>query len=349
MRRWVSLVLAVGGAACSRSSGVAPADVAPEGGAEARGVDGSAAPAVSAVSAASDAETTTRTTTRPPAGEAARVTLLHLEDEPLLSPALAKLRDHFGDARGPFVEQRTPLSNGWSAALVSLADESQPMVVAVDRDRLVWAKDKPTVGIVTPVGPLALVPYTDGGVALVSCVPGASLVAARVWADDANPFAELELLMGAACDAVSAAYWPGEGWVVVAARAGESRAQLLRESGSLAWGKDGVPWGAPWRAPAPATIVVDTPASVMLLQHGDAAGGGDHLVAQRYDPGGGALWAKPLDLGVVWHVSPSNEHVTATLARPGVVRVDLPHGVPTRTARAAELDSAGNVRWLASR
>jgi hypothetical protein len=343
MHRSVSLVLAAGIVACSKTSAVPAADAAVEvvAPADSSGTLGVVPP--------KDAEAATRAATRPPAGEAPHVALAHLEDEPLLAPALAKLRDHFGDVQGPFAEQRTPLSNGWSAALVTLADGSQPMVVAVDRDRLVWAKEKPVAGIVTPVGPLALVPYADGGVALVSCVPGASLVAARIWADDANPFAELELIVGDACADVSAAYWPGEGWVVVAARAGTSRAQLLRESGSLAWGKEGVPVGAAWRAPAPATVVVDTPASVMLLQHADAASGGDHIVAQRYDRSGAALWSKPVDVGIVWHVSPANERVSATLARSGVVRIDLPRGVPTRTAKAVELDSAGNVRWLSSR
>jgi hypothetical protein len=287
------------------------------------------------------------TRARPPAGEATRAVLEHLEDEPLLAPGLAKLHEHFADASGPFLEQRAALSNGWTAMLVSRADESQPAVIVVDRDRLVWAKDKPTAGIVTPVGQLALVPYADGGVALVACVPGASLVAARVWADDANPFAELELLMGGACEAVSAAYWPGEGWVVVASRAAESRAQLLRESGSLAWGRDGVSVGAAWRAPAPATLVVDTPSSVMLLQHASGAGGGDHLVAQRYDDTGSALWSKPLDVGLVWHVSPPGQRVRASpsASRSGVVRVDLPAGVPTRAAKALEVDAAGNVTW----
>src|SRR5580692_6799876 len=155
-------------------------------------------------------------------GEAHRETVPTLDRLPSLRPHLTLLRDHFASTRGPFDVQSILLSDGRSAVLVSAAADTAPIALAIDRDQLAWSKPRPVAGILPPAEHLAIAPRPDGGVALFAWVDKLHLVAARMWADDGNPFGDFELFAPDACDWLSAAYGPGFGWIVVCASAAGS-------------------------------------------------------------------------------------------------------------------------------
>lgn len=278
--------------------------------------------------------------TPPPRGEARRKTLPRLEGEAILSPHLAKLHAHFGDAKGPFLMQRVTLARGRVAVLVSLApDEKNPIVIVIDHDAAVWVKERPTAGISPPVRGLALAPHPDGGAILFAFVPAVATVAGRIWADDGGAFADLEVLPLADCEALSAGYSPGLGWVIAAARrGGAARAQLVRETGTVAWGT-GIDLGAAWRRAAPVAIGFDSPSTVVLSQFATTTSG-DHLLAYRYDAGGRALWPAPVDLGTVAAVPKGAEWLEARSLEDGQVRLQAAPGI---LAGTVTVDSAGKI------
>jgi hypothetical protein len=260
---------------------------------------------------------------------------------------MAPLREHFGDpAKGPFEVQHIDLADGLSAVLVARADESDPIVLAFDRDQVLWSKLRPTAGILPPVKHVTVLPRPDGGAVLFAWVTSLHMVAARMWADDGNPFGDFELFAPDACDALSAAYGAGHGWIVTCTSPQGTRAQRLREDGAVAWGHEGVALGST-SASGPATVAFDTPSSMMLFER-VAAVGGDRLLAFRYDPDAQPLWASPADLGT--DVEPgghaAERRVDARAVSGGVVRVDRPLGVVGKgSARASEVSSAGEVHF----
>ena len=285
------------------------------------------------------------------AGEAHRSTVPRLEADVLLLPHLAILRDHFGaGAKGPFDVQHIDLADGRTAVLVSHPDESDPIVIAFDRDQLLWSKLRPTAGILPPVKHLTVLPRPDGGAVIFAWVTSLHMVAARMWADDGNPFGDFELFAPDACDALSAAYGPGQGWIVACTSRQGTRAQRLREDGAIGWGHDGVAIGSA-SASGPATIAFDSPSSLVLLER-VAAVGGDRLLAFRYDPDAQPLWGAPADLGTdagptghAQSIAP-DRRVVARVMSDGVVRVERPLGVVGRiAARVAEISAAGAVRF----
>ncbi|MDP9034830.1 MAG: hypothetical protein M3O50_08475, partial [Myxococcota bacterium] len=270
--------------------------------------------------------------------------------EPLLRPQLAALRAHFGTtARGPFAMQRIELAGGRTAVLVTKPDETAPIVLGLDRDQLVWARPRPTAGIVPPLVHLAIAPRPDGGVALFGYVASMHLVASRMWADDGNPFADLQVFSPAACDALSVAYAPGQGWVVACTSSTGVLAQRVREDGTMAWGALGQRLGTRG-VTGPPTIAFDTPTTSILLQRARGVGG-DHLLATRYDPEGLPLWAAPVDVGSLPGSAPAShrameERFVAAPVREGVVRVELPRGLEGSRVQAAEIGSAGDVHLV---
>ncbi|HEX4445538.1 MAG TPA: hypothetical protein VH044_02330, partial [Polyangiaceae bacterium] len=292
----------------------------------------------------------------PPSGEAHRSAVSRLEDDPSLRPHLATLRDHFGPAAGPFLVQHVDLAQGRSAVLVARADEGDPIVIAFDRDQALWVKPHPAGGIVGPVKHLTLAPKPDGGVVFFAWVASLHLVAARIWADDGNAFGDFQLFSPESCDALSAAYGAGLGWVAVCSSRGGARAQRMREDCTMAWGHDGTPVGATAGAVGPPAIVFDPP-SVVVLERVVAVGGG-RLLAYRYDADAQPLWSSPSDLGM--DLAPSaaaagstptaagpSGRIEASLARPSVVRVERRTGVAGRPGiRAAEVSAAGEVRFF---
>ena len=115
------------------------------------------------------------------------------------SSASPLLRSQLAQAAGPLRQGAPAGPSRCSASSAPAAgrpcscrapDESDPIVLALDRDRLLFAKDHPVAGITPPVLHLTLAPAPERGVALFAYVATMHLVAARMWADDGNPFAE---------------------------------------------------------------------------------------------------------------------------------------------------------------
>jgi hypothetical protein len=216
-----------------------------------------------------------------PPGEAVRSKLASLEREPLLRPRLAKLKEHFGPSPGgPFELQRAELASGRTALLVSRADESEPIVLVVDRDRLLFAKERPTAGITPPVLHATIAPGPERGVAVFTWVESMHIVAARMWADDANPFAEVEVFHPEACDALSVAYEASVGWILACSSKTGTRVQRLREDLTGAWGREGIVAGTVGPV-GRARLGFESPV-VWTLDQTAKAVGGDRALSFRY-------------------------------------------------------------------
>jgi hypothetical protein len=216
-----------------------------------------------------------------PPGEAKRTTLASLDREPLLRSQLTKLRDHFApSAAGPFVMDRADLASGRVAFLVSRADEKDPMVLVLDRDQLLFAKERPTAGIAPPVGHATIAPGPERGVAVFAYVESMHIVAARMWADDANPYADIEVFHPEACDALSVAYEMSVGWIVACSSKTGTRVQRLRENLTGAWDKEGILVGTPGPV-GRATLGFEGP-TVWTLDQVAKAIGGDRKLHFRY-------------------------------------------------------------------
>lgn len=290
------------------------------------------------------------------AGEAERATLAGLGEATSLRPPLGgrlgphwpRVRAHFGSKdKGPFLVQTAALGGERTADLVVDREAAHPILLVANGDALDWARDHPTAGITPPARPIALTSHSLGGPMLLVFVPAVSMVAARIWDDRGNPFADLEVLTIDACDDLSAAYDPGHGWLVVAARPGGARAQWITEEGTMPWPREGIEVGAPWRRSAPVSIVFDTGTTAILLQHATVGEStADHVLAFRYDLEGHSLWTAPLDVGAEPRVPKGEERLEARLARQGVARVELPRGVLLGPARAVEIDGEGHLRWI---
>jgi hypothetical protein len=274
--RRVARVLPLGlAAACSRGS--ITAAVIDAGRAE-------PPPETAPVASASHTEATPWRPPLPPApsGEAARSTLQGLDRDPLLRPQLAKLREHFdGGVSGPFVEQRAELQGGRVAVLLSRPDETEPIVLVLDRNDLVFEKAHPTAGIAPPVAHPTIAPGPEGGVVLFTYVASLHIVAARMWADDSNPYAEIEVFRPDGCDAMAAAYAPGAGWIVACSSDGGTRAQRLRENLTSAWPHDGLPVGPRSPVVGRPAVAFDGPSTWTLAERAKAVGG-DRQITARY-------------------------------------------------------------------
>jgi hypothetical protein len=256
---------------------------------------------------------------------ARRARLAGLDDEPGLARNADAIRAHFDGGLPAQMElQAAVLGAGRQALLLSAgAEEPDPIALLVDTTGgALWIKQRPLGGITPPARPFAIAPRPDEGVALFVYDGPTKLLAGRMWAEDGNAYAELILLELARCDALSAAWWPGRGWIVVAAFPGGARAQLLSEEGTPAWGPEGVPVGESWRAPAPATIVIDPASSSWLLLQRARRSGADHVVALRYGPLGERLTSVAVDLGPAQPRDPT-DRVEASILHPGVVRVGV--------------------------
>jgi hypothetical protein len=263
--------------ACSRDGGTASMpDAAPS----------AVAPEPAPVGTASGPVTPSPPTRPPlppaPSGEPARATLPTLDGDPLLRPQLAKLREHFdGGVQGPFAEQRVELQGGRVAVLLSRPDESDPVVLVLDRNDLVFDKQHPTAGITPPVLHPTIAPGPEGGVVLFTYVASLHLVAARMWADDSNPYAEVEVFHPDGCDALAAAYAPGAGWLVACASDTGTRAQRLRENLTGAWPRDGLPLGPRTPVVGRPSLAFDGPSGFTVRERAKAVGG-DRQITARY-------------------------------------------------------------------
>ena len=217
-----------------------------------------------------------------PSGEPRRATLQGLDADPLLRSRLAALREHFdGGVRGPYAEQRVELQGGRTAVLLSRPDESDPIVLVLDHEDLLFEKTRPTAGITPPVEHPTLAPGPEGGVVLFTYVASMHIVAARMWADDSNPYAEVEVFRPDGCDALTVAYAPGAGWIVACASETGTRAQRLRENLTGAWPHDGLPVGPRSPVVGRPAIAFDAPSGWTLRERAKAVGG-DRQVTVTY-------------------------------------------------------------------
>jgi hypothetical protein len=280
-------------------------------------------------------------------GEALRFFVARFDEDPLLRAQGALLREHFGEsaresgrdgAHSPFAVQAVDLATGAKAFLVARADESDPIVIAVDRDRVEWQKPRPIAGMVLPSGHVTLAPRPDGGAAVFVWVEKLQTVAARMWADDGNAFGDFEVFKPDRCDSMSVAYGDGWGWIVACASPGGVRAARLREDATLASDASGVALGS-GHSTGPVAIAIDSLSSFVLVEPA-AAVSADRLLAFRYDTNFAPLWPSPVDLGLASHPSARTE---ASAVRIGLVRVQ---GVRTPNAPrlpAIEITSSGEV------
>jgi hypothetical protein len=268
--------------------------------------------------------------------EARRSHVSRLSAEPSLAGAAPALEKHFAGALGPFDLQSTELTaRGRRAVLVTesgkATSDARPIAVVLDeKGTVLWSKEHPVAGILPPVGPIAIAAAPLGRVALAACDPPTGIVALRLWDDDGSPFADFQALSGVeSCDALSLLYWPGQGWVLVAARPGVTRARLVKENGAPAWG-DGLDLGVrskPGAVAAP-SLAADTDETFVLVQMAqpDAAEGTPfHALAFRYDTRGTPIWKAAVDLGPLPKSPSPGERVTLEPTGPGV-RVTLPSG-----------------------
>ncbi len=204
------------------------------------------------------------------------------------APTSRRCAPHFLEAgpAGPFAVQWIDRTGGGSAVLVSRADESDPIVLAVDRDRILFTREHPAGGITPPALHISLAPGPERGVAFFTYVPAMHLVAARMWADDGNPFAEIVTLQADACDALSAAYAAGWGWIVACSSKDGTRAQRLREDLTDAWGTEGAVVGTIGPVERPAITFDEADAGAVrswtLTQRAKAVGG-DRTLTFHYD------------------------------------------------------------------
>jgi hypothetical protein len=256
---------------------------------------------------------------------ARRARLTRIDDEPGLAKNAGAVREHFDGGLPAVMDLQAAVLGGGRQALLleAAAVERNPIALLVDaQGAALWIKQHPAGGIAPPARPFALAPRPDEGVALFVYDEPTKLLAGRMWAEDGAAYAELIVLGLARCDALSAAWWPGHGWIVVAAFPGGARAQLVSEEGSPAWGPDGVPVGEAWRAPAAATIVIDAPSSTWLLLQRAARAGVDHVVALRYGALGERITRTAVDLGPA-PAAGTADRVEASVVQPGVVRVTV--------------------------
>lgn len=216
-----------------------------------------------------------------PPGEARRTTLRSLDREPLLRSQLTRLREHFAPSTGgPFLVDRADLASGRVAVLVSRADETDPIVLVLDRDELLFAKNRPTAGITPPVLHTTIAPGPERGVAVFAYVESMHIVAARMWADDSNPYADIEVFHPEACDALSVAYEAGVGWIVACSSKTGTRVQRLRENLTGGWDREGILVGTPGPV-GRAALGFEGP-TVWTLEQTARAIGGDRRLTFRY-------------------------------------------------------------------
>jgi hypothetical protein len=267
--------------------------------------------------------------------EARRARVQRLADHDALRGIHPVLEKHFGGGpdAGFDVQSADLTAAGRRVVLVSEAgkptSDARPIAIVARDDGVVWSKERPVAGIMPPVGPIAIAPAPLGRVALAACDPPTNVVALRIWDDDGSPFADFQALSVDGCEALSLLYWPDRGWIIVAVRAGATRAQLVSEHGTPRWGL-GLDLGARSRAGAiaPASLAADTDDTFVLVQMVQPSGEDGspfHALAFRYDTRGTAIWRAAVDLGKLERPPAPGERVRMTPTKPGV-RVTLPSG-----------------------
>jgi hypothetical protein len=323
-------------AACHRGAGGAPS---PSG-------DPSAAPAASTTPAVFDslAPAVAAVDLRV---EARRGLLSHFE--PLLEPSRAVLEKHFGgQVPFPLAFQVVSAGPGRSSVLLQAASgEARALAFVIDAAGAVaWTKEHPLGGVKPGVSEPSLAAGPDGHVCLAWCNASSDSVALRRWAEDGGAFADYDALHVDACNALSVLFWPGHGWLLAVAWHGGATLQLVTLNGGHAFGNDGMrlPWM--YRAPAPVSLALDTPDSLLLFRLGQSGdeGSPEYVFANRYSPEGRPMWPGPLSLKrLTDQTRDPSVRVVLAPASDGAIRATLPGSATGGAALSVEVASDGTV------
>ncbi len=320
--RGVALLVLVG---CARSQSSSP---------DASSSSSPPAPAPAPAPAPDSASASASRDVRPAAASplhAQRARLVRLEEDPALAANAEIVRAHFRErAASQLAVQTVPLTEAGARAITVSdatrpAAESSPFVLVVDgpAHHLRWTKGAPAAGILAPFGPFAIASGPRGRVAFAVCDPPTKRLALRLWDGDGSAFADFDAMDVEDCTATSALYWPEKGWLVVASRPGQTRAQLVSEQGQLRWGR-GIDIGARSRTGAAAALAQEGDGFV-IVQAGPASGvptEAEHAFAFHYGVDG-APRGQPRDLGTVPKDVPSLEPLPLEQPRNGALRVVL--------------------------
>jgi hypothetical protein len=199
--------------------------------------------------------------------------------------------------------------------------EAKPFVVVADDKHVLWSKERPVAGIMAPVGPIAIAAGPHDRVAIAACDPPTGVVALRLWDIDGAPFADFQAMSNEPeCDAIALMFWPKHGWILVIAKNGATRAQLVKENGGLGWG-NALDVGVRSRpnALAPPSLAPDTGDTFVLAQIAQPTaepGSPFHALLFRYDEQGTPVWPQAVDVPL--EKAGPNQRARLTSAKPGV-------------------------------
>jgi hypothetical protein len=273
---------------------------------------------------------------------------LATDADPLLSRHRAKLEAHFG-APPPFplAYQVVAVENGKAAVLLQATrGEPRPLVwLLTAAGDLVWEKEHPMGGVKPGASEPALTPGPDGHVCLAWCNASTESIAFRRWAEDGGAFADYDALHVEACDALSVLYWPRRGWVLGVAAPTGATLELINDNGERAWGNDGLslPWT--WDGPAPLSLALDTPDSMLLFRLGrsGSAGSGEYLFASRWSADGRPMWPGPLSVKrLEGKVTDPRARVSLRPGHEGATEASLAAGI-AGPAVVVEVQSDGTI------
>jgi hypothetical protein len=267
--------------------------------------------------------------------------------DPILTRARSVIEPHFGTpVPYPLAYQVVTLGGGRNAVLLeALHGERRPFVALLDeKQNPVWVKQRPIGGVKDGVSELSLAPGPGDHVLVAWCNASSDSVALRRWAEDGEAFADYDALHVESCDRLSILYWPQRGWVIAAAGPHGAVAQLVSENGEYSWGRDGAP--LPWTssAPAPLSLSLDTPDTLLFFRLGRSGGPGtaDYLFAMRWGADGRPLWPGPLS---VKRLDVPVDPNARAIVEPGdgVLRATLPSSAPGAHDIVVEVASDGVV------
>ena len=180
--------------------------------------------------------------------------------------------------------------------------ESKPFLYVSDDDgkTVLWSRDRPVAGITPPVGAIALSSGPADRVSIAACDPPTGIIALRILDTDGAPFADFQAMTNETCDAVALSYWRKRGWLVAIARAGATRAQLVKENGGLAW-PSGLDVGVRSRESAIArpSLAFDTDDTFLVAQIAQPSAEPTspfHMMVFRYDAEGTAIWPQAVSI-----------------------------------------------------
>src|SRR5262249_10980711 len=161
-----------------------------------------------------------------------------LVQERALVPHEALLRGHFDGALPSPLEIQVAALPGDRRATLATGEPRRRnpfLLVTTAKGDLLWTKERPLAGTRQVVTEMVVCPGPHGEVALLWCDIPTQVVGLRKWAADGRVLADFQVLEVDVCEALSALYWPGHGWVAVASQHGAAHAQLLDEVGKRTW------------------------------------------------------------------------------------------------------------------